>query len=65
MSQRIKNLKQLYQETARRVDTVKTKIDVADTSRVCAKLFEVLSELDADEAIGLLADGIARHKEKF
>ncbi len=55
------NLADLYAEVSRRTDTCGTHINAAETSRVCAKLFEVLAGLNTAEALKLIADGIAKH----
>lgn len=55
------NLAELYAEVSRRTDTCGTHINCAETSRVCAKLFEVLASMTTAEALKLIADGIAKH----
>jgi hypothetical protein len=55
------NLTELYTEVSRRTDTSGTQINAAETSRVCAKLFEVLAGLSTAEATRLIAEAIAKH----
>lgn len=52
------DLNELYAEVARHADTLGTKIDVADVSRVCASLFSVLVKCPAEEAATLIARGL-------
>lgn len=54
------NIKQLADEVARRADTPKQRINVADVSRVLKSVFGVLSELPAAECQKLVADGLAK-----
>jgi len=46
-------------EVARRVDTDKTEINVAETKRVLGQAFEVLAELPADEAMDVISKSLA------
>ena len=52
-------LSEIYNEVARRTDTDPgTSINVAETKRVLAKMFDVLSEMDAEEALCFLHCGL-------
>ncbi len=53
-----------YNEVARRVDTDKTQIGVAETKRVLSEAFLVLSKMDAAELSDTLAKGLAIAKKK-
>lgn len=57
-------LTDFYNEVAKRTDTVKTSIDVADTKRVLSKAFLVLSELDTADLCDTLAKGLAQAQKK-
>ncbi len=57
-------LTDFYNEVSRRVDTAKTQINVAETKRVLAVSFEVMSKLDSGEALDLLAKGVAQANKK-
>lgn len=57
-------LNDLYNEIARRTDTEKTKINVAETRRVLSEAFVVLSGLSAAEASTLIAKGLAAGEKK-
>ena len=57
-------LKELYDEVARRADTPKLKVTAADVSRVISQMFGVLAEQETDEALALLAKGLAKAREK-
>lgn len=54
-------LQELYAEVSRRTDTDGTQINAADTSRVCAKLFEVLAEQAPPQLLQLVQMGIQKH----
>jgi hypothetical protein len=57
-------LSEFYDEVARRADTDKTKINVADTKRVLSEAFLVLHTLDAATVTELVAKGLAGAKKK-
>ena len=57
-------LTELYNEVSRRADTTGTKINVAETKRVLSEMFGVLSELNTDEAVAVVAAGLKRNREK-
>lgn len=57
-------LSDFYNEVARRADTEKTHIGVADTKRVLSEAFKVLSGLDAASAAEVFAKGLATAKKK-
>lgn len=58
-------LKDVYAEVSRRADTAGTKINAAETSRVLAKFFDVLSEYKPAQAVQIVADGLkAAQKRK-
>lgn len=48
----------VYAEVSRRADTAGTKINAAETSRVLAKFFDVLSEYKPAQAVQIVADGL-------
>lgn len=56
------NLSELYSEVSRRTDTAGTCINVAETSRVCSKLFEVLSSMPVEHAMILIGHGLQVNK---
>lgn len=57
-------LTELYNEVSRRVDTKGTKINVAETKRVLSEMFCVLSDLNTDEAVAVVAAGLKRNRVK-
>lgn len=57
-------LSEFYDEVARRADTEKTKINVADVKRVLSEAFLVLQGLDATTVAELVAKGLAGAKKK-
>ena len=57
-------LTDFYNEVAKRTDTDKTAIGVADTKRVLAVAFSVLAKLDTAEVLDVLAKGLATAKKK-
>ena len=57
-------LSDFYNEVATHVDTAGTKINVAETKRVLAVAFDVLSRLDAAELADTLAKGLAQAKKR-
>lgn len=57
-------LTDFYNEVAKRADTSKTDINVADTKRVLSEAFLVLCELDAAELADTIAKGLATAKKK-
>ncbi len=52
-------------EVARRVDTDKTQISVAETKRVLSEAFLVLAGLDAADAIDTVSKGMAGAAKKL
>lgn len=58
------NLSQFYDEVARRADTEKTKIGVADTKRVLSEAFKVLAALDSATFADVIAKGVTTAKKK-
>ncbi len=58
------NLSQFYDEVARRADTEKTKIGVADTKRVLSEAFKVLAALDTATFADVVAKGVINAKKK-
>ena len=52
-------------EVARRVDTDKTQISVAETKRVLSEAFLVLAELDAADAIDTVSKGMTGAAKKL
>jgi len=58
------NLTDFYNEVARRADTAKTSIGVADTKRVLSEAFLVLAKMDAAELADTIAKGLAVAKKK-
>lgn len=57
-------LTDFYNEVAKRADTSKTEINVADTRRVLSEAFLLLSEMDAAELADTLAKGLVNAKKK-
>lgn len=53
-----------YNEVSRLVDTDKTQINAAETKRVLAMAFVVLSKMDATECADTIAKGLAIAKKK-
>jgi hypothetical protein len=53
-----------YNEVSRRVDTEKTKINVAECKRVLAEAFAVLATMDAAEVLDTVSKGVAGAKKK-
>ena len=53
-------LNDFLNEVARRADNDKVKINVADTRRVIAVMFDLLKDLKPDEAFDLIAKGLAQ-----
>jgi hypothetical protein len=58
------NLNDFYNEVSRRVDTDKTKINVAETKRVLSEAFKLLAEQDAASCADVIAKGLATAKKK-
>lgn len=58
------SLKAAYDQVSRRVDTDGTRINVSETYRVLSEFFVYLSRLPSDEALQLVAKGIANAKKK-
>lgn len=57
-------LSEFYDEVARRADTDKTKIGVADTKRVLSEAFKVLAAMDAAGFAEVVAKGVSTAKKK-
>jgi hypothetical protein len=57
-------LTEMYNEVSRRADTAGTKINVAETKRVLSEMFGVLNELEADEAVAVVAAGLRVNRKK-
>ena len=57
-------LTDFYNEVARRVDTEKTSISVAETKRVLSEAFIVLSRMDAAEFADMVSKGVTQAKKK-
>ncbi len=58
-------LSDFQNEVARRVDTDKTQISVAETKRVISEAFMVLAELDAADAIDTFSKGVTGAAKKL
>ena len=57
-------LTDFYNQVARRADTAKTAINVAETKRVLSVAFTVLSEMDIVEATDVIAKWIEYREEE-
>ena len=57
-------LTEMYNEVSRRAYTAGTKINVAETKRVLSEMFGVLNELEADEAVAVVAAGLRVSRKK-
>lgn len=57
-------LTDFYNEVAKRTDTTKTSINVADTKRVLSEAFLVLSEMDPADLCDTLAKSLAQAQKK-
>ena len=57
-------LTDFYNEVAKKTDTDKTAIGVADTKRVLAVAFSVLHTLPAADVLDLVAKGLAAAAKK-
>ena len=57
-------LTEMYNVVSRRADTAGTKINVAETNRVLSEMFGVLSELNTDEAVAVVAAGLKVSRKK-
>lgn len=57
-------LADFYNEVARRADTDKTKIGVADTKRVLSEAFLLLASMDANEFADTVSKGVAQASRK-
>ncbi|MCA8989014.1 MAG: hypothetical protein KDA78_15320 [Planctomycetaceae bacterium] len=57
-------LNDFYNEVSRHTDTAKTQINAAETKRVLAVMFDLLSKMDANEALDTLSKGIAQAAKK-
>lgn len=58
------NITEFYNEVARRADTDKTAITVAETKRVLSEAFLVLSAMDAADCTQLLGKALTTAKKK-
>lgn len=58
------NLSDFYNEVARRADTPKTQINVAEVKRVLSVAFQVLNEQAAPLVVELLGKGLAAAAKK-
>lgn len=58
------NLNEFYNEVARRVDTDKTQINVAETRRVISEAFVVLSKMKTPDSAALIAKSLASAAKK-
>lgn len=57
-------LSDFYNEVSRKVDTDKTKINVAETKRVLSEAFKVLAKLESSAMLEVLSKGIAYAAKK-
>lgn len=57
-------LTDFYNEVAKRTDTAKTSINVADTKRVLSEAFLVLSKMDPADLCDTLAKGLTQAQKK-
>ncbi len=57
-------LTDFYNEVSRHVDTGKTQINVAETKRVLATAFELLSKMSADEMADTVSKGLTQAKKR-
>ncbi|MCR9115985.1 MAG: hypothetical protein NXI22_03440 [bacterium] len=57
-------LTDFYNEVARRADTDKTQISVADTKRVLSEAFLVLAAMDGPELMDTLSKGVTTAAKK-
>ncbi|MCG6155785.1 hypothetical protein [Rubinisphaera margarita] len=57
-------LTDFYNEVSRHVDTSKTQINVAETKRVLATAFELLSKMSADEMADTVSKGLTQAKKR-
>ncbi len=58
-------LADFYHEVARRADTAKTQISVAETKRVLSEAFLVLAEQNAADCSDTIAKGLAAAQKKL
>ncbi len=58
------NVSEFYNEVARRVDTGKTQINVAETKRVLSEAFVLLSKMSTPDSSALIAKAIAAGAKK-
>ena len=54
------NLNDFYDQVAKKADTAGVKINVAETKRVIANIFDVLEDYKAAEAFDFVAKGLKR-----
>jgi len=54
------NLSKIYDKVSAKADTQGVSINVAETKRVLACLFDVLEDCDAAEAMAFVASGLKR-----
>ncbi|MFN3160934.1 MAG: hypothetical protein ACE37I_16580 [Rubinisphaera brasiliensis] len=57
-------LTDFYNEVSRLVDTDKTQINAAETKRVLAVAFDLLSQMDAAELADTVSKGLTAAKKK-
>lgn len=57
-------LTDFYNEVSRLVDTDKTQINAAETKRVLAVAFDLLSQMDAAELADTVSKGLTSAKKK-
>ena len=57
-------LTDFYNEVAKRTDTAKTSINVADTKRVLSEAFLVLSKMDPADLCDTLTKGLTQAQKK-
>lgn len=58
------NLTEFYNEVARRADTDKTQINVAEVKRVLAVAFQVLNEQPPATVVDVVAKGLTAASKK-
>jgi hypothetical protein len=58
------SISDFYNEVSRRVDTDKTKINVAETKRVLSEAFLVLAAMSAAEAFDIVAKCLTNAAKK-
>lgn len=58
-------MNEFYNEVSRRTDTGGTQINVAETKRVLAIAFQVLAEMTTEDALDIVAKGVAKAAKKL